>query len=100
MEIYVRSKHLPLIMSLRNEQLPYGVSVSVPPIIERRDISEAWATAIFTVLASVPASIIAELLVEKFKNDKSVLVTISRKDIRLENGELVSVIEETTKIER
>ena len=100
MEIHVRSKHLPLIMSLRDERFPAGVSISVPPIMERRDISEAWATAIFTVLASVPASIIASLLVEKFKNDKSAVVTINRKEVRLENGKIISVIEETTKIER
>ena len=100
MEIHVRSKHLPLIMTLRDKPLPEGVSVSVPPVMERRDISEVWATAIFTVLASVPASVIAGFLVEKFKKDKSAVVTINRKEVRLENGEIVSVIEETTKVER
>ena len=71
-----------------------------PPIMERRDISEAWVTAIFTVLASVPASVIAGLLIEKFKNDKSAVITINRKEVHLEKGEIVRVIEETKRIEQ
>ena len=87
-------------MTLRSEEFPPGVSVAVPPVMERRDISEAWATAIFTVLAGVPASVIAGLLVEKFKSDKSAVITINRKEVRLEDGEIVRVIEESIKIER
>ncbi|MDY6955488.1 MAG: hypothetical protein SVO96_01240 [Pseudomonadota bacterium] len=92
--------HLPLILSLREMELPSGISVEVEPVKARRDISEAWATAIFTVLASAPASVIASLLLDKFKKDKSAVVTINRKEIALENGELVRVVEETIKIER
>jgi hypothetical protein len=87
-------------MSLGGEKFPPGVSVVIPPVMARRDISEAWATAIFTVLASAPASFIAGLLVEKFKNEKSTVVTINRKEVSLEDGEIVRVIEESIKIER
>ena len=100
MEIHVRSKHLPMILSLRSAELPLGVSVEVPPVMERRDISEAWATAIFTVIASVPVSVIAGLLLEKLKKDKSAVVTINRKEVALEHGEIVRVIEESIKMER
>jgi hypothetical protein len=63
MEITVASAHFPAIMMLRNEKLPEGVSVTVPPIIEKRNfpISETWAIAIFQVAASVPSAVISPL---------------------------------------
>jgi hypothetical protein len=100
MEITVRSKYLPLILSLHSAELPPGISVAVPPVMARRDLPEAWATAIFTVVFGIPASVIAGMLIEKFKNDKSAVITINRKEVALENGEIVRVIEESIKMER
>ena len=100
MEILVRSKHLPMILSLRNAELPPGVSVEVPPVMERRDISEAWAIAIFSVAASVPVNVLAAWLVKVLTDKRSTVITINRKEVRLEEGEIVRIIEESTKIER
>lgn len=100
MGIHVRSKHLPMILSLRSAELPPGVSVEVPPVMERRDISEAWATAIFQVVGSVPAAIIAALLVKLLIDKRSTVITINRKEVELEEGEIVRVVEESTRIEQ
>ena len=59
--------HLRLILSLREMELPSGLSVEVEPVVAGRDISEAWAIAIFTVPTSVPASVIASLLRDELK---------------------------------
>ena len=59
MDIRVRSMRLPMILSLKNAELPPGVSVVVPPVTSQRDISEAWATAILTIVTSAPASVLA-----------------------------------------
>jgi len=100
MEIHVRSKHLPMILSLRGKELPPGVSVEILPIMERRDISEAWATAIFQVAASVPSTVIAALLVKLLTDKRSTVITISRKEVALEEGEIVRVIEEFVRIKK
>lgn len=92
--------HLPMILSLKSVELPPGVSVVVPPVTSQRDISEAWATAIFTVVAGVPASVLAAWLVKVLIDRKSTVITIDRKEVQLEEGEIVRVIEESTRIEQ
>ena len=100
MEIHVRSMHLPMIMSLESVELPAGVSVVVPPVYSHRDLSDTWATAIFTVVASVPASVLAAWLVKVLVDKKSTVITINRKEVHLEEGEIVRVIEESKRIEQ
>ena len=100
MEIHISSKHLPMILSLRRTELPLGVSVEIPPVMERRDISEAWATAIFQVAGSVPATVIAALLVKLITDKRSTVITINRKEVKLEEGEIVRVVEESVRIEQ
>jgi hypothetical protein len=100
MEIHVKSLHVPAVLSLKSAELPHGVSVDVPPVVAARDISEAWATAIFSVAASVPASVIAGILIEKFKDKKSTIITINRKEIHFEKGEIIKAIEESKSIEQ
>ncbi|SRR6266571_1331110 len=100
MEIVVRSKHLPMVLSLKSVERPSGISVVVPPMMAQRDVSEAWATAIFTVLASVPASVLAAWLVKVLTDKKSTVITINRKEVHLEEGEIVRVVEETKRLEQ
>lgn len=100
MEIVVRSRHLPMILSLKSVERPSGVSVVVPPVTAQRDVSEAWATAIFTILASVPASVLAAWLVKVLTDKKSTVITINRKEVHLDEGEIVRVIEETKRLEQ
>ena len=68
--------------------------------MERRDISEAWATAIFQVAGSVPATVIAALLVKLITDKRSTVITINRKEVKLEEGEIVRVVEESVRIEQ
>ena len=89
-----------MILSLKTVERPSGVSVVVPPVLARRDVSDEWATAIFTVLASVPASVLAGWLLKVLTDKKSTVVTINRKEVHLEEGEIVRVIEETKRLEQ
>lgn len=105
MEITVSSAHFPAIMMLSHEKLPEGVSVTVPPIIEKRNfpISETWAIAIFQVAASVPTAVVSLFIYDYFKKlltNSNPKITINRKKINLEHGEIVRVIEETIQIEK
>lgn len=99
-EIEIRSKHLPSIMMLQNATLPAGMVVNVLPVVERRDISETWATAIFQVACSIPAGVIAGIIINLFKDKGSTVITINRKKVELKEGEIVRIIEETTRIEK
>lgn len=103
MQIVVTSLHPAAILSLNDADMPDGIVVDVQPVLLRRDISEAWATAIFTVAASIPATVIANtlatLLMEHLKRKRSTVVTINRIQVDLEHGELVRVIKETIHIE-
>ena len=100
MEIHVKTKHYPAVLALKNEPLPAGITVTVPPVIANRDgLSEAWATAIFSVAASVPASVIIDFFKHKFRNKHPTIITINRKEVNFEKGDIVSIIEESRKIE-
>jgi hypothetical protein len=68
--------------------------------MERRGISEAWAIAIFTVVVPVAANILAAWLIKMLADKSSTVVTINRKEVILEQGEIVRVIEETIRIEQ
>lgn len=99
----VTTRHPAAILSLHDADMPAGFHVDVQPVLLRRDISEAWATAIFTVAASIPATVIANtlatLLMEHLKRKRSTVVTINRIQVDLEHGELVRVIKETIHVE-
>ncbi|MEN6302455.1 MAG: hypothetical protein ABFC96_03175 [Thermoguttaceae bacterium] len=103
MQIVVTSLHPAAILSLNDVDMPACMSVDVRPGLLRRDVSETWATAIFTVAASIPATVVANtlaaLLMDRLKRKRSTVITINRVKVDLEHGELVRVIKETIHIE-
>lgn len=93
----------PAALALKDAAPPEGVRLTIPPIILRRDMSEAWATAIFTVAASIPAAtaatLIATFLTDKLKPKRTAVITINRQEVCFEHGEISRVIEETIRVE-
>jgi hypothetical protein len=79
---------------------PDWANINVPPVREQRDgISEAWAIAIISISASIPAAVIAGWILEKIKDKQTTTITINRTLVEFEKGEIIRVIEETRKIE-
>ena len=99
MKIEIKSSSLPLIHQLKEGNEIEGVSVEIPPIYERRDLGgENIALAIITLAASVPAGLFTAFLYDKIKG-KSAKITINRKEVHIDKGEIRRVIEESIKIE-
>ena len=60
MKIIVTSKHIPAIFMLRHGEVPAGVTVEIPEVVERRGVDfETVATAILTFGSGVAAGILA-----------------------------------------
>ncbi len=101
MDIQISSTNPIALAMLKNAKLDEGISVVVPPIREKRDISESWNIALFTVAASIPTGVIIGLILKHFgKDPRTTKITINRKEIEYSEGEMVRVIEETQKIEK
>ena len=78
MKIIVTSQHLPAIFMLRQGQVPAGVTVEIPEVVERRGIGfETVATAILSFGSGVAASILANWLYEKLRDKPTTRITIT-----------------------
>ena len=99
-QIKIRSKDLPMFFLIEQEGSPPWAEINIPPINSQRGIiSEPWAIALITIVSSVPAAVIAGWILEKIKDKKSTTITINRKQVDLNEGKIIRVIEETTKIQ-
>ncbi len=86
---------------LKKAELEEGINVVIPPVRQTRDLSESWNIALFTVTASVPAAVIASLIIKYFGKDPSTTkITINRKEIEYSEGKIVRAIEETKTVEK
>ena len=101
MEIQIKSKHIPMILSLDEGVIPSGVEIRKVPLRMQRDgISEAWAIAIVMLAASVPLNVFVNWLSNKLTDKRSTTITINRKEFHFDEGELIRMIEENRKIEQ
>ncbi len=100
MEIEVSTLNTMALLKLSSSNLIEGVSVTVAPITEERDLSESWNIALFAVAASVPANVLAGLILKKFgKDPRRTKIRINRREVEYSEGEIIRTIEETKKIE-
>jgi len=98
MEIEIESSSLPLIYQLKEGNKIEGVSVNIPPIPERRDLSENIAIAIITLAANIPIGLFTTWLYDKIKG-KPAKITINRKVIDIDKGKIKRIVEENIKIQ-
>lgn len=89
-----------MILALKKLTPPDGISIQVLPATSQRDISEAWAIAIFSVAAAVPTGLLVAWLSKVLIDKKSTVITINRKELHFDEGKLTSLIEETKHIKR
>ena len=92
-EIKIETSNVMLINTIKQDA-PDGVSIQTPPIIERRDLGTMPAVVIIvTFVANVSAGLVAAWLYDRIK-DKSTKITINRKEVIIDKGEIRKVIEE------
>jgi H+/gluconate symporter-like permease len=83
---------------LKNE-VPPGISLTVPDIIIRKDFGTDIAVSIVIGVATgIPSSLVAAWLYDKLKHHRSRQICINRREVHISEGEITKVIEETTKI--
>ena len=101
MNIEIQSLNPHKILSVGSLNLPDGISAKSQPVMMTRDISESWNIAMFSVVASVPTGVIVGLILNHFGKDKSsTKITINRKEVIYEEGEIARVIVETKRFEK
>jgi hypothetical protein len=74
--------------------------VKISPIKMKRDVSDPWAIAIITLASSVPVGLFVNWLAKKLIDKTSTKITINRKEIYFDKGEVTRLIEETKEIEQ
>ncbi len=98
--IEIKTKQFPAVHMLKHDA-PDWADVNVPPVREQRDgMSEAWAIALVLIASSIPAAVIAGWLLDKFKDNKTTTITINRKQVDLDKGEIIRIIEETQTMQK
>jgi len=99
-QIEIKTQHLPTVFNLQNDA-PDWADIYIPPVKgQRNGLSENWAIAIVSIVALVPTEIIVSWLKNKITDKKRTIVTINRKQVDLDKGEIIRIIEETKKIEK
>ena len=94
MEIEIETSSLSLVHQLKDDpNKPEGVSVHVPPFVERRDLSDLTINIVVTIVAGVSSPIAGAWLYEKIK-DRATKATYKRKEIHIDKGEITKIIEE------
>jgi hypothetical protein len=102
MKVQIKSKHIPMILSLDQGEIPEGIIIEKLPVQMQRDgLSESLGIAIITLAASVPIGVFINWLSNKlFVDQASTKITINRKEIHFDEGQITRLIEETRTIEQ
>jgi hypothetical protein len=95
MKIHFYSPDLPVVFSMRDNP-PDGISVVVPPARESfdADLSQKLFEFVIQFGSGVSATLVAEWVIKKYSKSKSKTITIDRKEVLLDKGEIVKIIEE------
>lgn len=100
MQIDVKTEFVPLTYELEKD-IPAGIDVRVNrPLLRRSFDSQDVAIAVITVAANIPTGLLTAWLWEKLRDKPRTTITINKKDVRMEQGEIARVIEEQIKIEQ
>ncbi len=82
-----------------DQDVPEGISVSIPFFLVKKDFGvEEAITVIISLTAGVPFALLAAWLYDKLKNPRSNHITINRREIQIDKGEIARIIEETLDI--
>jgi hypothetical protein len=100
LKIEIKSKHIPMILSLDKGIVPSGVTIEKLPVVMDRGLSEPWAIAIVSIATTVSIPIFVKWLNKKITDKKSTKITINRKEIHYDEGKITRLIEETRDIEQ
>jgi hypothetical protein len=94
MKIKIETQMTPLPFLLR-DSAPDGVRVDFDPPTSRRDVSEQDVVLIIISTAlSIPAGVLSAWLYDQLKGKKRTKITMKRRQIDCEDGELRRLIEE------
>lgn len=86
---------------LLTKDIPAGVSFAMPEIIITKGFGADTAVTIAISIASgIPSSLVASWLYDKLKQGRSGKITINRREIHFEDGEITRIIEEAIDIKR
>lgn len=83
---------------LKND-VPPGISLTMPDIIIRKDFGTDIAVSIVVGVATgIPSSLVAAWLYDKLKHHRSRQISINRREVHISEGEIIKVIEEAIKV--
>ena len=95
MKILVTSQQLRKIRMLRHDEIPAGVDVDVPSLVERRGVGfKNTSTAAVTIRPGVDAEFLANWLYDKLRDEPTTRLTINRLEVRISKDEIARVIHE------
>lgn len=96
-ELYLSDSHDAFLF---NKDTPEGISVDIPPISFRKSFGTTEAiTILISSAATIPTSLIVKWLYNKFTNCESRKISINRRTININDGEITKIIEESINIE-
>lgn len=102
MKILVISQLLRTIRMLRHGEIPAGVDVDVPSLVERRGVGfKNTSTATVTIRPGVDVEILANWLYDKLRDEPTTRLRVNHLEVRIAKDEIARVIrEEITKEEQ
>ena len=99
MQIQLETNYIPLIRAF--DDLPDGVSKKIISTIEQRDsYMDPLAAAIFTFANGVAASLFASWIYNKLKGHPGTKIKINRKEVSINEANIVKIIMEEIEIEK
>ena len=99
-KIEIKSCHIPTLKFLLESEKPDGIIVQLVPPRLQTDTSIDWTTVIVSLAASVPVNIFTDWLSKKLlTNDRNTKISVNRKEIYFDKGEVTRLIEEAKIIE-
>ena len=101
MRILVTSGQLRTIRMLQHGEIPAGVDVDVPSLVERRGVGfRNTSSATVTIRPGVDVEVVANWLYDKLRDEPTTRLTINRLEVRISKDEITRVIQEEIGKER
>ena len=98
MKLEIETNYVPLTYIIKQD-VPEGISITIPPFIERRCIDRrAVIKIIIEFTTSISASVVSAWLYDKLKNSPTTKMIYNRKEITIEPSNIIKVIEENAEI--
>jgi len=100
LEIQIKNLSIDVIAKLLKTKHPDGITVIPFPPRLQADIPIDWPTLFVTIVASVPIGVFINWLSQNLIDKTTTKITINRKEIYYDEGEITRMIEETRIIEQ